>query len=934
LKADNGTNGYWTRVDDTLGEPAMEFRYESNAPNSTDGLNRNRMTSARAAKGAGSWLPSQGMTLVWAWRVRVGPNTRLGNSFLNAVSHTWFDAVQSGPTNWGKQNTGDGTPRGSTEFMYNRGARNGAMPFPADWMDYRFEVFVHPSSGTFRGWYRAAGTGAWIQSGVQRSGIDTAGTSNHQISMGPYSNPSFGRHNIDVMAFERFIIADGAAAMSEVDSFMGGAPTGGGGGLALPGVPTGLRVINDTGTTLTLEADVRPSAEQVDYYVWYFNGASGEGTTIEWSTVASAAVGGKVSFTFTQANSPLEPGQTFEARVSAHNATGHGNWSNPLSVTRTTTGLPAPTGLALVGVPHSGDPGPGVRLNWDALVLGTGDTYEVERDGVVVATGLTSPTVVDDDPEVRAGDTHIYRVRHGESPTFSPYSAPISVSPRPYPPTGLVATPVVGGVQLDWDANEDLRTPDRYQVYVDGAIVINNLVDPTYIVQVEGTHAFRVSAGSDGTPPTGGYGDWSAPVDATAIPSPITLSDTEVTLPTRHAGSTELAEVDVDVNGSGAFEVINDNPELTILIDGVEDDAGDAPATLTVQGDPSTMEPGSHQWTLAVNPAGAPINQVAPVATSDGTPAVGEVLSCSTGTWINTPTSYAYQWYRDGVAIGSATANSYTIVTADRGTELTCRVTATNAVGSSAPAESNGIDVPAATVTLSRYARNFPAGTSDKIVFPIGGSTGTEPMTWWVIARAGAQVARLYYLIGLHNNTEPGRALGRHGSTVQIEYHDHEFGGRWQPSPAQNRMMLVAGRRNTAGTLAISTHDFDESDPDARWIHGAEQSMSRGAADTTGFVIGGLTATGSATGWLGIILAGGFANAYYTTGQLEDLIEPAGHCKRSTWEAAPSIQHVWPLNQSSVATPVPDTVGTSDQSAITGTTIYDAGSAILPWEDA
>jgi hypothetical protein len=75
-----------------------------------------------------------------------------------------------------------------------------------------------------------------------------------------------------------------------------------------------------------------------------------------------------------------------------------------------------------------------------------------------------------------------------------------------------------------------------------------------------------------------------------------------------------------------------------------------------------------------------PVNTAAPVAS--GSLTVGSVLSCTTGTWSNSPTSYAYRWQRDGANISGAVASTYTVVTADIGGVLTCNVTATNSYGS------------------------------------------------------------------------------------------------------------------------------------------------------------------------------------------------------------------------------------------------------------
>jgi hypothetical protein len=74
----------------------------------------------------------------------------------------------------------------------------------------------------------------------------------------------------------------------------------------------------------------------------------------------------------------------------------------------------------------------------------------------------------------------------------------------------------------------------------------------------------------------------------------------------------------------------------------------------------------------------APVNQTRPAIT--GTAAVANVLSCSQGTWTNSPTGFAYQWIRNGTTV-VGTASSYTVQPADAGQALTCAVTASNAGG-------------------------------------------------------------------------------------------------------------------------------------------------------------------------------------------------------------------------------------------------------------
>jgi len=77
-----------------------------------------------------------------------------------------------------------------------------------------------------------------------------------------------------------------------------------------------------------------------------------------------------------------------------------------------------------------------------------------------------------------------------------------------------------------------------------------------------------------------------------------------------------------------------------------------------------------------------PVNTERPViSVTFGEPSVGHTLMCSTGSWHAEPavTSYGYQWMREGTVVGSS--STYTVVEADRGLKLVCRVKAKNTVG-------------------------------------------------------------------------------------------------------------------------------------------------------------------------------------------------------------------------------------------------------------
>ncbi len=77
----------------------------------------------------------------------------------------------------------------------------------------------------------------------------------------------------------------------------------------------------------------------------------------------------------------------------------------------------------------------------------------------------------------------------------------------------------------------------------------------------------------------------------------------------------------------------------------------------------------------------APVNTVSPKIL--GEPSVGNTLTCSNGSWYEEPPveQYTYQWLREKAAISGALKSTYTVAPADRGSKLSCRVTAKNAIG-------------------------------------------------------------------------------------------------------------------------------------------------------------------------------------------------------------------------------------------------------------
>jgi hypothetical protein len=147
-----------------------------------------------------------------------------------------------------------------------------------------------------------------------------------------------------------------------------------------------------------------------------------------------------------------------------------------------------------------------------------------------------------------------------------------------------------------------------------------------------------------------------------------------------------------------------------------------------------------------------PVNAVAPVVS--GVAYVGNTLTTTNGTWTDAA-SFTYQWQRNSIDIGGATASTYVVTLADEGEQLRCVVTATGP-GGMASANSNVLElwVPtdlglalagwydaedAATITLgvgvSQWADR--SGRGNDVVQAVGANQPTYSATGWETVRPG-----------------------------------------------------------------------------------------------------------------------------------------------------------------------------------------------------
>ena len=142
----------------------------------------------------------------------------------------------------------------------------------------------------------------------------------------------------------------------------------------------------------------------------------------------------------------------------------------------------------------------------------------------------------------------------------------------------------------------------------------------------------------------------------------------------------------------------------------VDADAGhDLACRVTAANDAGSSDPAtSAAVTVLQSP---PRSQSRP--TIESKLAVGDTAHCDHGTWTGNPTSYAYRWTRDTVAIAGATAATYTTTADDAGKALRCLVTAHNAGGDGGPVGSDPTTIPAPPPPTTTTGSTPPPPSAD-----------------------------------------------------------------------------------------------------------------------------------------------------------------------------------------------------------------------------
>jgi hypothetical protein len=238
-------------------------------------------------------------------------------------------------------------------------------------------------------------------------------------------------------------------------------------------------------------------------------------------------------------------------------------------------------------------------------------------------------------------------------------------------------------------------------------------------------------------------------------------------------------------------------------------------------------------------------------------------------------------------------------------------------------------------MALARYARSFGTG-SQRVTFPFvtgDGDTGDEPITLVALIRpTGFDGTEPLTPVALAPDTAGGLGRRLRIANPGLAFTMGDTSGTSSSTTAtcaSGQWALVSVSRDTGGNVNTHIFRFDTG----VWAHQTRGTLTRSAAETSGTWVVGNGRAGAPfdQSFVGEILAVGVWQQVLSDAQVASLVE-TDRCKLSTWLTVGSPVHIWGFTQASTGSAVTDLKGSATQSSLTGTTVFDAGSASLPWD--
>ena len=205
----------------------------------------------------------------------------------------------------------------------------------------------------------------------------------------------------------------------------------------------------------------------------------------------------------------------------------------------------------------------------------------------------------------------------------------------------------------------------------------------------------------------------------------------------------------------------------------------------------------------------APVNTAAPAIS--GTTQPGQVLTATTGSWSNSPSSYSYQWYDERTPISGATGSTYTMTSNDVDHTIGVSVTATNNAGASSPAPSasTGVVVNACDIVDSSASQ----ATTDVQNTANSGKTICLRAGTYSISSLTVHQAAMTTLEAYPGDAQPTLSAPPtlHANNLRIEGFHSRRRLRRRGRHRQDRRQLLPRRHSGGALCSASTNDTTNS---------------------------------------------------------------------------------------------------------------------------